>query len=136
MANRTFVRLGALTGACAAFGVAAAVVRAVYWASVIPAVGPVPPCRACAPGRQIQTSDQRERLPQFRAGARTGSGAVAAANRVPRRRGRRRGRYPFSQCKYSCAIASNCAAISENSRFKSSVFTANRFPLTLKSASG
>ena len=28
MANRTFVRLGALTGACAAFGVAAAVFMA------------------------------------------------------------------------------------------------------------
>ena len=42
--NRTFVRLGALTGACAAFGVAAAVVHAVYCATVIPAVGPVPPC--------------------------------------------------------------------------------------------
>ena len=44
MANRTFVRLGALTGAGAAFGVAAAVVNAVYYAAVIPAVGPVPPC--------------------------------------------------------------------------------------------
>ena len=42
--NRTFVRLGALTGACAAFAVAAAVVHAVYCATVTPAVGPVPPC--------------------------------------------------------------------------------------------
>ena len=42
--NRTFVRLGALTGACAAFGVAAAVVNAVYYVTVIPTVGPVPPC--------------------------------------------------------------------------------------------
>ena len=38
MANRTFVRLGALTGACAAFRIAAAVFVAFYFALVIPAV--------------------------------------------------------------------------------------------------
>ena len=47
-----------------------------YCALVRPAVGPVAPNGRGAPKK---ASDQRERLPQFRAGARTGSGAVAAA---------------------------------------------------------
>ena len=38
MANRTFVRLGALTGACAALRIAAAVCIADYYARVKPAV--------------------------------------------------------------------------------------------------
>ena len=38
MANRTFVRLGALTGACAALRIAAAVCIAGYYARVKPAV--------------------------------------------------------------------------------------------------
>ena len=41
MANRTFVRLGALTGACAAFTFAAAVFIADYFAAVRPADWPV-----------------------------------------------------------------------------------------------
>ena len=60
MANRTFVRLGALTGACAAIRIAAAVCIAGY----------------CA-GTAISVSDQRERFVQFRAEAQVGSGAVA-----------------------------------------------------------
>ena len=43
MANRTFVRLGALTGACAALHMAAAVCIAGVFASVRPAVWPVAP---------------------------------------------------------------------------------------------
>ncbi|MGN1064665.1 MAG: hypothetical protein ACI4QC_04580 [Thermoguttaceae bacterium] len=41
IANRTFVRLGALTGACAAFTFAAAVFIADYFAAVRPADWPV-----------------------------------------------------------------------------------------------
>ena len=71
MANRTFVRLGALTGACAAFGVAATVFMAGYFALVIPAET----AGFVKPGRAAAGSDQRERLPQFRAvSARSPSG--------------------------------------------------------------
>ena len=66
MANRTFVRLGALTGACAAFGQAAAVFMAFISATVIPAET----AGFVKPGRAAAVSDQRERLPQFRAEAR------------------------------------------------------------------
>ena len=57
MANRTFVRLGALAGASARLALRR---------------------RVCVARRATATdSDQRERLVQFRAGARIGSRAVA-----------------------------------------------------------
>ena len=57
MANRTFVRLGALTGACAALRIAAAVCIAGYYARVKPAV------RASGRGRGVAKSNPRRVSP-------------------------------------------------------------------------
>ena len=77
IANRTLRPAGhpALRVACAAIRVGAAARLAEYWAAVIPAVSGR--LGVCA-GTAVLARDQRERFVQFRAGARTGSGAVAA----------------------------------------------------------